>query len=159
MSSSLESDSIILVFLSSLLLFMNCWFSCRNSCGFLVFAASFLWSSMFCEVYESSYFLFLSFGFDFGSESIPCFSQCLMMLYLFPVLFVYGMVLRSSWFISFCCVLVHGLYIGLVFPPLFLCFNRSLMVNTNGKRSVCMFALVCDSMLVIEFLHLVLTST
>ena len=83
MSNSLEIDSSTLFFLSSFLALVNSLLSCRNSCGFLSLAACLLLSKVSCDFYESSNLLFLSFGFDFGSVSIPCFSQVLMVLYLF----------------------------------------------------------------------------
>ena len=61
-SRSFETESIILCFLSSLLLFVNCVLSVRNSCRFQFFAASFLFSSISFDVFYSSNLLFLSFG-------------------------------------------------------------------------------------------------
>ena len=83
MSNSLESDSSIRLFLSSFPILVNSLLSCRTSCGFLSLAACFRVSKMSCDFSESSNLLCLSFGFGVGSVSIPCFSQFLMMLYLF----------------------------------------------------------------------------
>ena len=77
-SRSLEIDSSILHFLSSLLVLINSLFSCGNSWGFLSFAACSLFSSIPLDFSESSNRLFLSLGFIWGIVSIPCFSQCFM---------------------------------------------------------------------------------
>ena len=81
-SSSLETDCIILCFLSSLLLFENCLFSVMNSCRFLFFAASFLCSNISPEAFDSSNLLFLSFGFAFGREFVPFCSHVFIVWYL-----------------------------------------------------------------------------
>jgi len=95
-SNSFDTDSIILCFLSSLLLFVNCLFSVRNSFMFLFFAACFLFSRISLELLDSSYLLFLSFRCVLGSVSIPCLSQSFMTLYLLSSFCSSGIVFHSS---------------------------------------------------------------
>ena len=70
-SRSLETDSIILCFLSSFLLFVNCLSRVMNSFRFLFLAALFLCSSISFEVWDSSNLLFLSFASALGSVVTP----------------------------------------------------------------------------------------
>jgi hypothetical protein len=97
MPRSLDMDSRILFFLSSLLILINCLFMSRKSLGFLSLAACFLLSHMSSDFSASSNLLFLSFGFALGSGSIPCFSKYFMIFYLFVWCSVSVlMVLKSS---------------------------------------------------------------
>ena len=106
MSKSFETDSMILCFLSSLLLFVNCVLNIRKSFIFLSFAACFLFSSISFDLFDSSYLLFLSFGVLFGKVTRPCVSHSFVLLYMSSFSFCYvGMVFQSSFpGMVFCCM-------------------------------------------------------